>query len=111
MLLQNSTALSCGEKIKYLEIAPGKNQIPTSLIYDKCAEKLPFLNIYLGKPRKFLIDNITPYMMALNEIHRADRHGIKPKHALHMARKIMRLLHTEDLYVTFTNRVNTKNLS
>ncbi|XP_055632950.1 uncharacterized protein LOC129773377 [Toxorhynchites rutilus septentrionalis] len=87
---------------KCLEIAPGQNQTPLSIIYDEYAEELAFPDIYLGHPRTFSSEvRVTPFMMATSEIRRRDRRGAKPEHILYMAVKIMRLRVSEGLRNTF----------
>ena len=110
MLLAKQHTLMWSEE-EYLEIAPGMNKKPLNLIYDEYAEELSFPSIYLGEPRKFSIQNVTPFMMALSEIRRRDHRGVKPEHVLYMAMKIMRLRLTESLYVTFMNTGDTLKLT
>lgn len=87
---------------KCLEIAPGQNRTPLSIIYDEFAEELSFPDIYLGYPRSFNPEvRVTPFMMATSEIRRRDRRGAKPEHILFMAMKIMRLRVSEGLKNTF----------
>lgn len=87
---------------KCLEIAPGQNRIPLSIIYDVHAEELSHPDIYLGHPRTFNPDvRVTPFMMATSEIRRRDRRGAKPEHTLYMAMKIMRLRVSDGLKNTF----------
>lgn len=85
-----------------LQIAPGQNKTPLSIIYDEFAEELSFPDIYLGHPRTFKPDvRVTSFMMATSEIRRRDRRGAKPEHVLYMAMKIMRLRVSEGLRNTF----------
>nr|XP_029715803.1 uncharacterized protein LOC109402861 [Aedes albopictus] len=87
---------------KCLEIAPGQNRTPLSIIYDEFAEELSFPDIYLGHPRTFKPEvRVTPFMMATSEIRRRDRRGARPEHILFMAMKIMRLRVSEGLKNTF----------
>jgi hypothetical protein len=52
-------------KDKYLEISPGQNHKPLSIIYDEHAKELLFPCIYLGQARTFKIKvKVTPFMMA-----------------------------------------------
>jgi len=37
----------------YLRIAPGENNVPTTLLFDDHAEGLSFPSVYLGQFRKF----------------------------------------------------------
>jgi hypothetical protein len=72
-----------------LEIAPGQNNKPISIIYDEHAEELLFLSIYLGKAKNFKTNlKVTSFMMATREIHRKDRRGVTPQHILYMAMKM-----------------------
>ena len=87
---------------KCLEIAPGQNRTPLSIIYDEFAEELSFPDIYLGQARRFNPDvRVTPFMMATSELRRRDRRGPKPEHVLYMAMKIMRLRVSQGLKNTF----------
>lgn len=87
---------------KCLEIAPGQNRIPLSIIYDEHAEELSFPGVYLGQPRVFKTGvRVTPFMMATSELRRKDRRGVQPQHLLYMAMKILRLRVTEGLQSTF----------
>lgn len=87
---------------KCLEIAPGQNRVPLSIIYDEHAEELSFPDIYLGHPRSFNPDvRVTPFMMATSELRRRDRRAAKPKHVLYVAMKILRLRVSEGLQCTF----------
>lgn len=78
-----------------LDIAPGQNRRPESLLMDTFAEELAFPSIYLGVGRKIQIGNScstrTPaYSMCMSEIRRTDRRGATPQHVLFMAMKILR---------------------
>lgn len=87
---------------KCLEIAPGQNRIPLSIIYDEHAEELSFPGIYLGQPRVFKPGvRVTPFMIATSELRRKDRRGVQPQHLLYMAMKILRLRVTQGLQSTF----------
>ncbi|XP_029708282.2 uncharacterized protein LOC109400233 [Aedes albopictus] len=87
---------------KCLEIAPGQNRVPLSIIYDEHAEELSFPDIYLGQPRRFNSEiRVTPFMMATSELRRRDRRAAKPKHLLYVAMKILRLRVSEGLQNTF----------
>lgn len=87
---------------KCLEIAPGQNRVPLSIIYDEHAEELSFPGIYLGQPRVFKPGvRVTPFMMATSELRRKDRRGVQPQHLLYMAMKVLRLRVTEGLQSTF----------
>jgi hypothetical protein len=62
---------------KYLEISPGQNNKPLSVIYDEHAEELSFPSIYLGQARTFRTNvKVTPFMMATSEIRCKDRRGV-----------------------------------
>jgi hypothetical protein len=64
---------------KYLEISPGQNNKPLTIIYDEHAEELSFPCIYLGQARTFKTNvKVTPFMMATSEIRRKDRRGVTP---------------------------------
>lgn len=97
LLLAKQHTLMWSEE-KYLELAPGMNKRPLSLLHDEYAEELSFPSIYLGEPRVFTIQNVTPYMMANSEIRRTDRRGVKPEHVLYMAMKVMRFRLTDSMY-------------
>jgi hypothetical protein len=87
---------------KYLEIAPGQNNKPLSIIYNKHAKELSFLGMYLGQARTFKINvKVAPFMMATSEIRRKERRGVTSQHILYMAMKILRLRVSEGLYATF----------
>jgi hypothetical protein len=87
---------------KYLEISPGQNNKPLSIIYDEQAEELSFPSIYSGQARTFKTNmKVTPFMTATSEIRREDRRGVTPQHILYMAMKILRLRVSEGLYATF----------
>nr|XP_029713677.1 uncharacterized protein LOC109418586 [Aedes albopictus] len=87
---------------KCLEIAPGQNRVPLSIIYDEHAEELSYPDIYLGQPRRFNPEiKVTPFMMATSELRRRDRRAAKPKHLLYVAMKILRLRVSEGLQNTF----------
>lgn len=101
LLLGQQQTLMWNEE-KCLEIAPGQNRIPLSIIYDEHAEELSFPGVYLGQPRVFRAGvRVTPYMMATSELRRRDRRGVQPQHLLYMAMKILRLRVTEGLQKTF----------
>jgi len=82
------------------------NKHHLSLLFNEHAEELSFLSIYLGEPRKFTIDGVTPNMMSTSEIRRSDRRGVKPEHALNMAMKVMRMRLMESMFCTFKNSDN-----
>ena len=90
----------------YLDLAPGMNEKPASLLWDENAEELSFPSIYLGEPREYK-GAVTHYMMASSEIRRRDRRGVKPEHVLYMAMKIMRIRLHEGLHLTFPNQGDT----
>ena len=92
---------------KYLALAPGMKERPISLAYDEYAEEMSFPRIYLGEPRKFKIDKVTPYYMAKSEIRRRDRRGAKPEHVLYMAMKVVRWRLKEGLCLMFKNTGDT----
>lgn len=70
LLAKQHTHVVVGKK--YLDMAARMKQKPLNLIYDEYAEELLFPSIYLGEPREFSIDSITPFTMASSEIHRRD---------------------------------------
>lgn len=73
-------------KSTYLDIAPGQNKIPLSVIYDSYAEELFFPAIYYGQPRTFKSGvRTTPFSISTSEIRRRDRRGVTPQHILYMA--------------------------
>jgi hypothetical protein len=85
-----------------LEIAPGQNKKPLSIIYDEHAEELSFPSIYLGQARTFKTNiKVTPFMMATSEICRTDRWEVTPQHILYMAMNLLQLRVSEGLYATF----------
>jgi hypothetical protein len=58
---------------KYLEIFPGHNNKPLSIISDEHAEELSFPSIYLGQARTITTNvKVTPFM-ATSEIRHKDR--------------------------------------
>jgi hypothetical protein len=60
-----------------LEISPGQNNKPRSIIYNEHAEELSFLSIYLGQARTCKTNvKVTPFMMATSEIRHKDRRGL-----------------------------------
>ncbi|CAG9828115.1 unnamed protein product [Diabrotica balteata] len=85
-----------------LNLAPGENNIPDSLLFEEHAEELSFPSIYLGEFRKFK-ENIkaTPFNIASSELRRRDRRGVMPYHLLYVAMKIMRLRVRDSLTITF----------
>jgi hypothetical protein len=63
LLAQQQTLL--WNEDKYLEMAPGQNNKPLSIIYDEQAEELSFPSISLGQARTFKTNvKVTPFMMA-----------------------------------------------
>lgn len=87
---------------RYLNLAPGANSIPKSILFDTFAEELSFPTIYLGQLRKFKDDlTVTPFMIATSEIRRKDRRGVRPDHLLYIAMKILRLRVRDSLTVAF----------
>lgn len=110
LLLAKQHTLMWSEE-KYLVLAPGMNKRQISLLYDEYAEELSFPSIYLGEPRTFTIQGVTPFMMANSEIRRTDRRGVKPEHILYMTMKVMRMRLTESIYCTFKANDNLKKLT
>jgi hypothetical protein len=89
-------------KDKYLEISPGQNNKPLSIIYEEHAKELSFPCIYLGQTRAFKTNvKVTPLMTATSEIRYKDRRGVTPQHIFYMVMKILRLRVSEGLYATF----------
>ncbi|XP_037868533.2 uncharacterized protein LOC119628351 [Bombyx mori] len=87
---------------KYLQIAPGENKRPISLLFDSHAEELSFPAIYYGQFRKFKDDvNCKAYSVATSELRRSDRRGVTPRHLLYLAMKIMRLRVSENISIAF----------
>jgi hypothetical protein len=96
---------------KYLSLAPGQKQRPLNIIYEEHAE-LSFPGIYLGEPRKFKIDRVTPFKMATSVLRRRDRRGVTLEHVLYMVMKIMRLRIADGLNnVRFKNTADRKTHS
>jgi hypothetical protein len=88
LLAQQNTLL--WNEDKYLEISPGQNNKPLSIIYDENAEELSFTSIYLGQARTFKTNvKVTPFTMTTSEISHKVRRGITPQHILYMAIKIL----------------------
>ncbi|XP_052565864.1 uncharacterized protein LOC120424652 [Culex pipiens pallens] len=99
-----------------LNIAPGQNRMPTSIVYDQYAEELSFPGIYQGKIRSYRKGvRVTPYDKATSETRRRDRRGAKPTHILYMGVKIMRLRVHDGVSSSFrvqgTNNVTRAQLS
>ena len=87
---------------QYLQLAPGQNNVPHSLLFDEHAEELSFPSIYLGQFRNFNENvKVTPFMMASSELRRSDRRAVTPYHLLYVAMKIMRLRVRDSLTVAF----------
>lgn len=95
----------------YLDIAPGMNKTPLSLVYDKHAEELGHPDIYYGHPRVYTIDRVTPYMKSTSEIRRSDRRGAGQEHILFMTMNVMRLRLTDGMYCTFKDSANLRTLT
>lgn len=96
----------------YLRIAPGENNLPVSLLFDKHAEELSFPSIYLGQFRQFREGVfVTPFMMANSELRRSDRRGVTPHHLLYMAMKIMRIRVKDSLTVAFKDVEKKNNIT
>ena len=87
---------------KYLQIAPGENKRPISLLFDSHAEELSFPAIYYGQFRKFKDGvNCKAYSVATSELRRSDGRGVTPRHLLYLAMKIMRLQVSENISIAF----------
>ncbi|KAK0158252.1 hypothetical protein PV328_009280 [Microctonus aethiopoides] len=88
----------------YLQIAPGENKKPISLLFDSHAEELSFPAIYYGQFREFKDGvNCKAYSIATSELRRSDRRGVTPRHLLFLAMKIMRLRVSESINIAFKN--------
>lgn len=86
----------------YLNLAPGANSIPKSILFDIHCEELSFPTIYYGQLRKFNDKfKVTPFIMATSEICRKDRRGVKPDHLLYIAMKILHLRVRDSITVAF----------
>lgn len=97
---------------KYLDIAPGQNKQPLSVIFDSYAEELSFPGIYYGQPRVFKEGvKATPFNIASSEIRRRDRRGATPQHILYMAAKIIRLRVSNGLHSVFKYHATTENMT
>lgn len=97
---------------KFLQIAPGENKVPESLLFDTYAEELSFPAIYLGEFRVFREEaNVTPFMMATSELRRSDRRGVLPNKLLYTAMKIMRLRVCSALKIGFKHIGKDTNIS
>lgn len=106
-LLRNQHTMLWSED-KFLEIAPGKNSIPVSIIYDEHAEELPFPDIHYGVGRKF---RVTPFQIDSSEIRRMDRRGATPEHILYMTLKIHRLRVASGVHASFRYRGDLSKIS
>jgi hypothetical protein len=69
---QNSSDIECllaqqhtllWNEDRYLEIVPGQNNRPLSVIYDEHAEDLSFPSIYFGQARTFKAKKVIPFIM------------------------------------------------
>ena len=93
----------------YLDLAPGMNEKPVSLLWGENAQELSFPSIYLGETRKCK-GAVTLDMIASSEIRRRDRRVVKPEHVLYMEMKIMRIRLHEGLHLTFPNQGDAAKL-
>ena len=109
LLAKQSTMLFTEEN--EVHWAPSMGKTPLSLLYDEYAEELSFPSIYLGEPREFKLERVTPYMMATSEIRRRDRRGATPEHILFMAMRVMRFRMRDSIYATFRINANTERLT
>ena len=75
-----------------IDIAPGQDRRPESLLFDEYAEELSFPGIYFGQRRE-IVEGVrsTPYTKCMSEMRRRDRRGVTPQKVLYMAMKILRL--------------------
>lgn len=65
-----------------IDIAPGENRSPISVVWDRLSEELSFPGIYLGEPRKF-DSHTTRYAAMRSEIKRRDRRAARPQAVLY----------------------------
>jgi hypothetical protein len=71
---------------KYLEIFPGPDNKPLSIIHDEHAEELSFRSIYLRQARTLKTNvKVAPFMMTISVICHKDRRGVTPQHIVYMA--------------------------
>jgi hypothetical protein len=69
LLAQQHTVL--WKEVKYLEISPGQNKRPLSIICEEHAEELSFRNIHLEQGRNFKNKmKVLAFLMAINDIGR-----------------------------------------
>ena len=79
-----------------IDVAPGEDLKPLSIVWDREAEELSFPSIYLGTPRSFKT-RVTRYQAMKSEVRRVDRRGARPqallyKYALHCREQAARRL-------------------
>ncbi|XP_026285113.2 uncharacterized protein LOC113211074 [Frankliniella occidentalis] len=65
-----------------IDLAPGEDKIPVSVVWDRKAEELSFPGIYLGEPRTFT-GHVTRFQAMRSEIRRVDRRGARPQSLLY----------------------------
>ena len=95
-----------------LQIAPGQNKVPLSIIYDEHAEELSFPQIYYGVRYEFRsLCPPTPYMIATSEIRRRDRRGITPYHVLYMGMKILHMRVAQGIEHIFKCNAENENIT
>ena len=110
-LVAQQQTLLCNEDMN-LNLAPGENKIPISLLFDEHAEELSFPDIYLGHFITFREGlSVTPFMMATSELRRSNRRGVTPHHLLYMAMKIMRMRVRDSLSVAFKHVGKNTNIT
>ena len=79
-----------------IDVAPGEDRQPLSIVWDREAEELSFPSIYLGQPRTFKT-RVTRFQAMTSEVRRVDRRGARPqallyKYAVHCREQAARRL-------------------
>ncbi|KAK3922022.1 Insulin-like growth factor 1 receptor [Frankliniella fusca] len=65
-----------------VDVAPGENSTPVSVVWDRKAEELSFPGVYLGQPRTFTRP-ATRYQAMRSEVRRTERRGAAPQCVLY----------------------------
>lgn len=65
-----------------VDVAPGEDKTPISVVRDRRAEELSFPGIYLGEARSFT-NYVTRYRAMRSEIRRFDRRAARPQNVLY----------------------------
>ena len=65
-----------------INVAPGENREPLSVVRDRECEELSFPSVFLGQTRKFKI-HVTRFQVMKSEVRRVDRRGAKPQALLY----------------------------